>query len=207
MPANGRKIGTLPVSGSSVRPATLPPEDLAPERASLAASVPRPAVSAAFRTPSAKAGLEDRPGSLLYCWELALISSPPAPTLCARAGAGSTSTAMSATTTNPICRNASYLTPRVTVNPDFRVAFHTITGPRRCSPHRGLTPLQSGRQLLGFSRRYGPVAQSGERRPRMAEARGSSPLGSTSFLPLFAGTRKPPTPASLSRVMAGGRRI
>src|SRR3712207_7994439 len=58
--ATGTKSAAPPVSGSSVRPATLPPEDLAPERASLAASVPRPAVSAAFRTPSAKAGLEDR---------------------------------------------------------------------------------------------------------------------------------------------------
>jgi subtilisin family serine protease len=39
--------------------------------------------------------------------------------------------------------------------------------------------LQSGHQLLGLSGLYGPVAQLGERRPRMAEVRGSSPLGST----------------------------
>ena len=33
----------------------------------------------------------------------------------------------------------------------------------------------------------GPVAQLGERRPRMAEVRGSSPLGSTLVLSRFAG--------------------
>jgi hypothetical protein len=41
--------------------------------------------------------------------------------------------------------------------------------------------LQSGHQLLGLPGLHGPVAQLGERRPRMAEVRGSSPLGSTSF--------------------------
>ena len=39
--------------------------------------------------------------------------------------------------------------------------------------------LQSGHQLLGLPGLHGPVAQLGERRPRMAEVRGSSPLGST----------------------------
>jgi hypothetical protein len=38
-----------------------------------------------------------------------------------------------------------------------------------------------------ISEASGPVAQSGERRPRMAEVRGSSPLGSTSFFLAFAG--------------------
>jgi hypothetical protein len=39
--------------------------------------------------------------------------------------------------------------------------------------------LQFGHQLLGLPGSHGPVAQLGERRPRMAEVRGSSPLGST----------------------------
>ncbi len=50
-----------------------------------------------------------------------------------------------------------------------------------------LLALQSGPRLLGFLGFYGPVAQSGERRPRMAEVRGSSPLGSTLFFCWFAG--------------------
>src|SRR5215211_1021303 len=37
---------------------------------------------------------------------------------------------------------------------------------------------------------YGPVAQLGERRLRMAEVRGSSPLGSTSKTYLFAGKHR-----------------
>ena len=36
---------------------------------------------------------------------------------------------------------------------------------------------------------YGPVAQSGERRPRMAEVRGSSPLGSTPQFPYLCEKR------------------
>jgi hypothetical protein len=50
------------------------------------------------------------------------------------------------------------------------------------SPQPSLPALQSGARLLGLLRLQGPVAQSGERRPRMAEARGSSPLGSTPLL-------------------------
>jgi hypothetical protein len=57
----------------------------------------------------------------------------------------------------------------------------------KVSPHPSLRTLQSGARLLGLLRLQGPVAQSGERRPRMAEVRGSSPLGSTPFLSLFAG--------------------
>jgi hypothetical protein len=57
----------------------------------------------------------------------------------------------------------------------------------KVSPHPSLRTLQSGARLLGLLRLQGPVAQSGERRPRMAEVRGSSPLGSTSFLRRFAG--------------------
>jgi hypothetical protein len=52
----------------------------------------------------------------------------------------------------------------------------------KVSPHPSLRTLQSGARLLGLLRLQGPVAQSGERRPRMAEARGSSPLGSTPLL-------------------------
>ncbi len=42
-----------------------------------------------------------------------------------------------------------------------------------------LLALQSGPRLLGFLGLYGPVAQSGERRPRMAEVTSSSLVGST----------------------------
>ena len=35
----------------------------------------------------------------------------------------------SAMTANSTCRNASYLTPRSTVGPDFRIAFHTTMRP------------------------------------------------------------------------------
>jgi hypothetical protein len=49
------------------------------------------------------------------------------------------------------------------------------------SPHPSLPALQSRARLLGLLGLQGPVAQSGERRPRMAEVRGSSPLGSTLF--------------------------
>jgi hypothetical protein len=38
--------------------------------------------------------------------------------------------------------------------------------------------LQSGSRLLGLLRPHGPVAQSGERRPRMAEVTSSSLVGS-----------------------------
>src|SRR5215204_4158363 len=54
-------------------------------------------------------------------------------------------------------------------------------------PHPSLPALQSGSRLLRLLSLHGPVAQSGERRPRMAEARGSSPLGSTLFFFRFAG--------------------
>jgi hypothetical protein len=47
--------------------------------------------------------------------------------------------------------------------------------------------LQSGFRLLGLLRLQGPVAQSGERRPRMAEVTSSSLVGSTLFFLLFAG--------------------
>jgi hypothetical protein len=57
----------------------------------------------------------------------------------------------------------------------------------KVSPHPSLRTLQSGARLLGLLRLQGPVAQSGERRPRMAEVRGSSPLGSTLFFYGFAG--------------------
>jgi hypothetical protein len=57
----------------------------------------------------------------------------------------------------------------------------------KVSPHPWLRTLQSGARLLGLLRLQGPVAQSGERRPRMAEVRGSSPLGSTLFFCGFAG--------------------
>jgi hypothetical protein len=57
----------------------------------------------------------------------------------------------------------------------------------KASPHFSLSALQSGARLLGLLRLQGPVAQSGERRPRMAEVRGSSPLGSTLFYRGFAG--------------------
>jgi hypothetical protein len=52
--------------------------------------------------------------------------------------------------------------------------------------------LQSGHQLLGLPGSHGPVAQLGERRPRMAEVRGSSPLGSTPFFPANTGKRDAP---------------
>ena len=57
----------------------------------------------------------------------------------------------------------------------------------KVSPHPSLRTLHSGARLLGLLRLQGPVAQSGERRPRMAEVRGSSPLGSTLFFYGFAG--------------------
>ena len=41
--------------------------------------------------------------------------------------------------------------------------------------------LQSGTRLLGLLKPHGPVAQSGERRPRMAEVTSSSLVGSTLF--------------------------
>ena len=57
----------------------------------------------------------------------------------------------------------------------------------RSSSRPRSSALQSGARLLGLLGLHGPVAQSGERRPRMAEARGSSPLGSTLFFRIFAG--------------------
>src|ERR671911_166653 len=62
--------------------------------------------------------------------------------------------------------------------------------PAQVSPQPSLPALQSEARLLGLLRLQGPVAQSGERRPRMAEVRGSSPLGSTLFFLLFAGKIK-----------------
>src|SRR5215207_11425385 len=59
--------------------------------------------------------------------------------------------------------------------------------PAQASPQPSLPALQSETRLLGLLRLQGPVAQSGERRPRMAEVRGSSPLGSTLFFCCFAG--------------------
>ncbi len=50
-----------------------------------------------------------------------------------------------------------------------------------------LLALQSGPRLLGFLGFYGPVAQSGERRPRMAEVTSSSLVGSTIIFLRFAG--------------------
>ena len=50
-----------------------------------------------------------------------------------------------------------------------------------------LLALQSGPRLLGFLGFYGPVAQSGERRPRMAEVTSSSLVGSTPRIPVLAG--------------------
>lgn len=58
---------------------------------------------------------------------------------------------------------------------------------RRTHPHRrrSLLPsprsstLQSRGRMLGFLRLHGPVAQPGERRPRMAEVTSSSLVGST----------------------------
>jgi hypothetical protein len=51
----------------------------------------------------------------------------------------------------------------------------------KVSPHPSLRTLQSGARLLGLLRLQGPVAQSGERRPRMAEVTSSSLVGSTYF--------------------------
>jgi hypothetical protein len=62
--------------------------------------------------------------------------------------------------------------------------------PSKASPYPCLPTLQYVPWLLGLLRLRGPVAQSGERRPRMAEVRGSSPLGSTLFFLLFAGKTK-----------------
>jgi hypothetical protein len=62
--------------------------------------------------------------------------------------------------------------------------------PTKVSPQPSLPALQSEARLLGLLRLQGPVAQSGERRPRMAEVRGSNPLGSTLFFYLFAGKMK-----------------
>ena len=59
--------------------------------------------------------------------------------------------------------------------------------PRKVSPHPSLRALQSGARLLGLLRLQGPVAQSGERRPRMAEVTSSSLVGSTPFFFRFAG--------------------
>jgi hypothetical protein len=67
--------------------------------------------------------------------------------------------------------------------------------PAQVSPQPSLPTLQSGARLLGLLGLQGPVAQSGERRPRMAEVRGSSPLGSTLFFYGFAGK----TRASIDR--------
>src|SRR5215210_4454074 len=47
------------------------------------------------------------------------------------------------------------------------------------SPRLSLFTLQAGIWMPVLLRLHGPVAQSGERHPRMAEARGSRPLGST----------------------------
>ena len=49
----------------------------------------------------------------------------------------------------------------------------------KVSPQPSLRTLQSGARLLGLLRLQGPVAQSGERRPRMAEVTSSSLVGST----------------------------
>ena len=54
----------------------------------------------------------------------------------------------------------------------------------KVSPHPSLRTLHSGARLLGLLRLQGPVAQSGERRPRMAEVTSSSLVGSTSEIRL-----------------------
>src|SRR5215204_5893050 len=51
--------------------------------------------------------------------------------------------------------------------------------PAQVSPQPSLPALQSEARLLGLLRLQGPVAQSGERRPRMAEVTSSSLVGST----------------------------
>jgi hypothetical protein len=57
----------------------------------------------------------------------------------------------------------------------------------KVSPHPSLRALQSKARLLGLLRLQGPVAQSGERRPRMAEVTSSSLVGSTPKRFCFAG--------------------
>src|SRR5215217_4261615 len=56
--------------------------------------------------------------------------------------------------------------------------------PAQVSPQPSLLALQSEARLLGLLRLQGPVAQSGERRPRMAEVTSSSLVGSTLPIPL-----------------------
>jgi hypothetical protein len=72
---------------------------------------------------------------------------------------------------------------------DFRFRPHPspTSPPSKASPYPCLPTLQSVLWLLGLLRLRGPVAQSGERRPRMAEVTSSSLVGSTSFLRYFAG--------------------
>ena len=60
-------------------------------------------------------------------------------------------------------------------------------GGRSSVPGCWLSALQSGPQLLGLPRSHGPVAQLGERRPRMAEVTSSSLVGSTLFSSRFTG--------------------
>src|SRR5919112_4692215 len=59
--------------------------------------------------------------------------------------------------------------------------------PAQVSPQPSLPALQSEARLLGLLRLQGPVAQSGERRPRMAEVTSSSLVGSTPKRLCFAG--------------------
>src|SRR5215210_5781808 len=51
--------------------------------------------------------------------------------------------------------------------------------PTKAALYPSLPALQSGSRLLRLLSLHGPVAQSGERRPRMAEVTSSSLVGST----------------------------